>query len=98
MPYTPPMTPTARARVLTVRPDGSAWGRACRESRRKEPCRRVLAHSHSPSGTRSAAIKRRKTAGLGSAKTRITAPITTPGTVPRTSRRASGPRKAPSRR
>ncbi len=37
----------------------------------------------------------RNTDGPGTATTRITAPATTPGTVPRTSSRVSGPRRVP---
>lgn len=37
----------------------------------------------------------RNTVGPGTANTRITAPTTTPGTVPRTSSRVSGPRRVP---
>lgn len=64
------------------------------KTRRREP-RKLRLRLFSAAAQRVTTGRRRKTAGPGTAKIRITAPRTTPGNVPRTRRRVSGPYNIP---
>jgi hypothetical protein len=69
-----------------------------RDSGRARPVERrgtLRAHNHTPSGSSTAATSSRKTVMSGTRYTRTTAPVTTPGSVAVTSRRASGPPSCP---